>query len=84
MGDPLAETTFYKDKMYVPREIKEKLGLVDGDKLEIEIVDEGEARLRVVRKMDATDRLMRWLDNPPSLGEIKGRLTRREIYEDHP
>jgi bifunctional DNA-binding transcriptional regulator/antitoxin component of YhaV-PrlF toxin-antitoxin module len=80
----VAETTYYKDKMYVPREIKEKLGLVDGDKLEIEIVDKGEARLRVVRKMDATDRLMRWLDNPPSLGEIKGGLTRREIYEDHP
>lgn len=80
----MAETTYHKDKMYVPREIKEKLDLADGDKLEIEVVGRGEARIRVVRRKGATERLIEWLDNPPMLGEVKGSLRRRDIYEDIP
>jgi bifunctional DNA-binding transcriptional regulator/antitoxin component of YhaV-PrlF toxin-antitoxin module len=37
----MAETTFHKDKLYVPREIRESLGLVDGDRLYIEVLDRG-------------------------------------------
>lgn len=80
----MAETTYYKDKLYVPREIKEKMGLVDGDKLEIEVVGQGEARISVVRRKGATERLIEWLDNPPISGRVKGTLRRREIYEDTP
>jgi len=80
----MAETTYHKDKLYVPREIKEKLGLSDGDKLEIEVVGQGEAKISVVRRKGATEKLLRWLDTPPIDGAVKGRLSRREIYEDHP
>lgn len=79
----MPETTYHKDKLYLPREVKEKLGLADGDRLRIEVVDEGEARIIVVRRR-STERLLEWLDNPPALGKVKGSLRRRDIYEDIP
>ena len=78
----LAETTYYKDKVYLPREVQEKLGLVDGDKLYIEVLGRGVARLVVVRGSDAGKRVLERLDNPPNLGKLMGRITREEIYED--
>ena len=78
----MAETTYYKDKVYLPREVQEKLGLVDGAVLHIEVVGRGVARLTVVRGSDAAKRVLERLDNPPNLGRLKGRLTREEIYED--
>lgn len=77
----LAETTYYKDKMYLPREVQEKLGLVDGDRLYIEVLDRGVARLVVVRRSDAGKRVLERLDNPPNLGKLRGRIMREEIYE---
>lgn len=78
----LAETTYYKDKVYLPREVQEKLGLVDGDKLYIEVLGRGVARLVVVRGSDAGKRVLERLDNPPNLGKLMERITREEIYED--
>lgn len=78
----MAETTFYKDKVYLPREIRESLGLVDGDRIYIEVVGKGVARLIVVRGSDAAKRILEKLDNPPNLGGLKTRVTREEIYED--
>ncbi len=83
MALTLTETTYHKDKLYVPREIKEKLGLTDGDKLEIEVVGRDEAKISVVRRRGATEKLIKWLDVTPINGKVKGKLSRREIYEDH-
>jgi len=78
----MAETTYYQDKVYLPRQVREKLGLVDGDVLHIEVVERGVARLSVVRRCGAAKRALEKLDNPPNLGVVKGRLSREEIYED--
>jgi bifunctional DNA-binding transcriptional regulator/antitoxin component of YhaV-PrlF toxin-antitoxin module len=78
----VAETTYYEDKVYLPRQVREKLGLVDGDVLHIEVVERGVARLSVVRRCGAAKRALEKLDNPPDLGAVKGRLSREEIYED--
>jgi len=78
----MAETTYYKDKVYLPREVQESLGLVDGDRLYIEVLGRGVARLVVVRRSDATKRVLERLDNPPNLGKLRGRITREAIYED--
>lgn len=78
----MAETTYYEDKVYLPRQVREKLGLVDGDVLHIEVVERGVARLSVVRRCGAAKRALEKLDNPPNLGAVKGRLSREEIYED--
>ena len=37
----MVETTYYEDKVYLPRQVREKLGLVDGDVLHIEVVEKG-------------------------------------------
>jgi bifunctional DNA-binding transcriptional regulator/antitoxin component of YhaV-PrlF toxin-antitoxin module len=76
------ETTYYEDKVYLPKEIREKLGLVDGDVLHIEVVERGTAKLSVVRSCRAAKRALEKLDNPPDMGAIKGKLSREEIYED--
>jgi bifunctional DNA-binding transcriptional regulator/antitoxin component of YhaV-PrlF toxin-antitoxin module len=78
----LTETTYYDDKVYLPREVREKLGLVDGDVLHIEVVERGTAKLKVVRRCGAAKRALEKLDNPPDMGATKGKLSREEIYED--
>jgi bifunctional DNA-binding transcriptional regulator/antitoxin component of YhaV-PrlF toxin-antitoxin module len=78
----MAETTYYEDKVYLPREVREKLGLIEGDVLRIEVVERGVAKLSVIRRCGAGKRALEKLDNPPDLGAIKGRLSREEIYED--
>ena len=49
MGIELTETTYYKDKVYLPREVREELGLVEGDVLHIEVVEKGVAKLSIAR-----------------------------------
>ena len=78
----MAETTYYEDKVYLPREVRKKLGLVDGDVLNVEVVEKGVARLSIVRGCRATKKALDKLDAPPNLGKIKGRLSREEVYED--
>jgi hypothetical protein len=75
-------TTYYKDKIYLPREVEEELGLVDDDRLYIEFLDEGVARLVVVHRNDVAERILDRLNNPPNLGEMMGQIRREEIYED--
>ena len=78
----VADTTYYEDKVYLPREVREKLGLVDGDVLRIEVVEKGVAKLSIVRGCYATKKALLKLDNPPNVGKMKRNLSREEIYED--
>lgn len=78
----MAETTYYEDKVYLPKEVREKLGLVEGDVLRIEVVERGVAKISIARRCGAGKRALEKLDNAPDLGAIKGRLSREEIYED--
>ena len=78
----MPETTFYKDKIYLPREVQEQLGLTEGDSLRIEVIEKGVAKLEVTRNCNAATRILKRLKNPPDLGKLKGKLSREEIYED--
>ncbi len=78
----MTETTYYKDKVYLPREVQEKLGIVDGDVLRIEVVEKGVARLSISPGCRIAKKALEKLDNPPDLGKVKGKLSREEIYED--
>src|SRR3990170_9119201 len=78
----VAETTYHEDKVYLPKDVREKLGLVDGDVLHIEVVNKGIAKISVVRGCNAGSRVFERLDKPPNLGKLKGKLSREEIYED--
>ncbi|MCL1976895.1 MAG: hypothetical protein FWG55_02125 [Candidatus Bathyarchaeota archaeon] len=78
----MTETTYYEDKVYIPRDVREKLGLVDGDVLHIEVVERGTAKLSVIRRCGATKRALEKLENPPDMGTIKGKISREEIYKE--
>lgn len=78
----MAETTYHEDKVYLPKDVREKLGLVDGDVLLIEVVNRGVAKISVVRGCNAGSKVLERLDKPPNLGKLKGKLSREEIYED--
>lgn len=78
----VTETTYYEDKVYIPRDVREKLGLVDGDVLHIEVVERGTAKLSVIRRCGATKRALEKLENPPDMGTIKGKISREEIYKE--
>jgi bifunctional DNA-binding transcriptional regulator/antitoxin component of YhaV-PrlF toxin-antitoxin module len=78
----MAETTYYKNKIYIPRAVRESLGLVDGDKLYIKVLDKGIAQLILIRGSEAGRRVLERINNPPNLGKLRGRITRREIYEN--
>ena len=77
----MAKTTYYEDKVYLPREIRDKLGLIEGDVLHIEVVEKGVAKLSIVRGCNATKKVIAKLDDPPNLGKVE-KLSREEIYED--
>lgn len=76
----MTETTYYKKKIYVPSEVRERLGLKDGDKLEIIALDRKGFRVELKRKT-AEERVLDALASAREVGVPTG-LTRREIYED--
>jgi len=78
----MPETTFYKDKVYIPREVQKQLGLVEGGVLRIEVVEKGVAKLEIARSCNSTARILKKLKNPPNLGKMKGKLSRKGIYKD--
>jgi len=76
----LAETTYHEKKIYVPAEVREKLGLRDGDKLSVVDLDRKGFRVELKRKT-AEEQILEILARAREVGVPKG-LTRREIYED--
>jgi bifunctional DNA-binding transcriptional regulator/antitoxin component of YhaV-PrlF toxin-antitoxin module len=79
---PMTETTYHENKIYLPKKIRENLQIVEGDVLHIEVIEKGTAKLSVIRRSNATKRALEKLDTPPDMGTIKGKLSRDEIYED--
>lgn len=76
----MVETTYHKRKIYVPTEVKERVGLGEGDKLEITILDRRSFKVEVKQRV-ADERILTALANAREVGVPTG-LTRREIYED--
>ena len=76
----LTETTYHKKKIYVPAEVRERLGLRNGDKLSVVSLDRKGFRVELKRKT-VEERILDALANCREVGVPVG-LTRREIYED--
>ena len=76
----MTETTYHENKLYIPAEIREKLGLKPGEKLNVEIIDRKSFRVELQRRLPEEE-LTEALENPPEIG-VPDALTRREIYED--
>jgi len=78
----MAETTYYRNKVYIPRAVRESLGLVDGDKLYIKVLDKGVAQLILIRGSEAGKKILEKINNPTNLGKLRERITRKDIYEN--
>ena len=76
----LTETTYHEKKLYIPAEIREKLGLKPGEKLNIAIIDRRSFKVELQRKLPEEE-LIEALETPPKIG-VPDALTRRTIYED--
>jgi len=76
----LVETTYHKKKIYVPAEVEKKIGLREGDRLALAVLDKKSFRVELKRKT-AEEQIVDALTNAREIGVPKG-LTRREIYED--
>jgi len=75
----LVETTYHKKKIYVPAEVEKKIGLREGDRLALAVLDKKSFRVELKRKT-AEEQIVDALTNAREIGVPKG-LTRREIYE---
>ncbi len=76
----MVETTYRKKKIYVPAEVREKIGLMEGDRLTVAVFDMKSFKVELKRKT-AEEQILDALVNACEIGVPKG-LTRREIYED--
>lgn len=76
----MTETTYHEKKLYIPAEIREKLGLKPGEKLKVAIIDRRSFKVELQRKLPEEE-LVEALETPSEIGVPEG-LTRREIYED--
>ena len=76
----MADTTYHKRKVYVPAEVREKIGLEEGDKLSVVILDRKSFKVELKRK-NADEQILEALAHPSEIGVPRG-LARREIYED--
>ena len=68
---------YHSGKIYVPRDVRDAIGLDEGDEMEFSVIDDHEIRISV-KKADADQKL---LELPPKNLGIKGKLTREEIYD---
>ena len=74
----MVETTYRKKKIYVPAE--EKIGLKDGDKLTISLVNRKSFKVELKRKT-AEEKIINALTKAKEIGVPKG-LTNRIIYDN--
>jgi len=46
------------------------------------LLKEATAKLSIVRRCNATKRVLEKIDNPTDMGAIRDKLSREDIYED--
>ncbi len=71
--------SYHKRKLYVPREVEEKLGLADGDQAEIRIMDEKSFTVTVRKKSSPEERIVRRTVERPFTFTLKTSLKREDL-----
>lgn len=79
----MANGTYHRRKLYIPKEVQERLGLTDGDEAEIHVLDDRSFTVTVKRTSAPEERIaQRILERPFSFAE-KTPIKREDYYEDH-
>jgi len=75
--------TYHKRKLYIPRDVEQKLGLSDGDQAEISILDDKSFSVSVRHKKSTPEERIvnRIIRNPISAKMSKKHLRRGDYYE---
>jgi len=79
----MANGTYHRRKLYIPKEVEERLGLNDGDEAEIRILDDRSFTVTVKRTSAPEERIaQRVLERPFSFA-VKVPIKREVYYENH-
>ncbi len=77
-----SKANYHKQKLHAPKDVEEKLGLVEGDKPEIRIVDEKSFTVSLRCKSSPEDRMIERIDQRPFISKMKAKTLKREDYYD--
>jgi len=76
----MAIATFHHSKLYIPRNIREKLGLRDGMKIEVTVTGEASFTAVVVRDTTPERSYIEGVLKAPLSSRPKGGFKRGELY----
>ncbi|MCK5608839.1 AbrB/MazE/SpoVT family DNA-binding domain-containing protein [Candidatus Pacearchaeota archaeon] len=77
----MAEATYHKEKLYIPKKVRQDMNLENGDTFHVEVKEDGKfiaSRIEGVHEERYMDRALR----KPLSFRIKRPLTREAYYED--
>ena len=79
----MANGSYHGRKLYIPKEIQERLGLTDGDETEIRVLDDRSFTVTVKRTSAPEERIVQRVLERPFSFAVKTPIKREDYYEDH-
>jgi len=79
----MANGTYHRRKLYIPKEVQERLGLADGDEAEIRVLDDNSFTVTVKRTSAPEERIAQRILNQSFSFAVKTPIKREDYYENH-
>ena len=79
----MANGSYHRRKLYIPKEVQEKLGLTDGDQAEIQVLDDQSFTVTVKRASAPDERIAQRILERPFSFDVKTPIKREDYYENH-
>ena len=79
----MANGTYHRRKLYIPKEVQERVGLADGDETEIRVLDDRSFTVTVKRTSAPEERIAQRILERPFSFTVKTPIKREDYYEDH-
>lgn len=74
----MATATYHRRKLYIPKEVEEKLALADGDQAEIRIVDSKSFVVNIKRTLGPEERVATRIAERPFSFTLNSALRRKD------
>jgi bifunctional DNA-binding transcriptional regulator/antitoxin component of YhaV-PrlF toxin-antitoxin module len=79
----MANGAYHRRKLYIPKEIQERLGLTDGDETEMHVLDDRSFTVTVKRTSAPEERIAQRIIQQPFSFALKTPVKREDYYADH-
>lgn len=79
----MANGTYNGRKLYIPKEVQERLGLTDGDQADIRVLDDRSFTVTVKRTSVPEERIAQRILERPFSFAVKTPIKREDYYEGH-